>query len=298
VAAADELPQLLAYLPVVQDAGLQAATGASIVAAAAAANAWMTAQAPTRTAPWVVGVHIGGLFAGEPAAERDERLRYAIAATPPHLLRVITGLIPPVAALRAVAAGVDVIDSSYPLWLTRQGYAANWEAALAGTGTSGAGGAASGPPFLDITSPALAGAMQPLSLTCTCYACGGLAAPGSAAAVVGAGLQPGDRASAPLRCRGHTRGYLHHLWNCGELLHEVLLQAHNAAQFSALMAAARAAVADHGTGGVTALMDRLTAAWGAGDAAWEVANPMAGKAGTVGVVGSGGALSAPAAAPS
>ncbi|RYE95264.1 MAG: hypothetical protein EOO41_05820 [Methanobacteriota archaeon] len=79
----------------------------------------------------------------------------------------------------------------------------------------------------------------PLVPGCTCLACNGVADGDVSHFAAGT---PAGAAAREVLHPGHTRAYIHHLVNAGELLSKVLLQAHNVTHYAGFFAAIRAAI--------------------------------------------------------
>ncbi len=192
---------------------------------------------------------IGGLGLGESPSERTEAVEASLGALPPALLRLAACGDGPLAMLRLVLAGVDVVDSDYPHLLTQFGYVACFaiepsdvRAAPAGGAAGAAAGASVGAAGVDRGAGAAAGAAVAPG-TAPVTLCGDATkfnARDRGMALDPAPLVPGCTCYA---CRTHSRAYVHHLLNVHEMLAPTLLQCHNTHHFLRLFQRVRAEVA-------------------------------------------------------
>ncbi|KAJ1809255.1 hypothetical protein LPJ75_004422, partial [Coemansia sp. RSA 2598] len=105
--------------------------------------------------------------------------------------RYMAGASAPDNAVRAILAGIDLVDSSYPYAVTEQGFASTYDFSACGSGDSSA-------THLDLWQESMFNDFRPLVAGCECFT-----------------------------CRTHTRSYIHHLLMTKEMLSTVLLQVHN-----------------------------------------------------------------------
>eukprot|EP00949_MAST-11_sp_MAST-11-sp1_P004158 g4158.t1 len=144
----------------------------------------------------VDGVVIGGITMGETMEEREEIFRAVIENLPQRLPRFVEGSLDPVGIMQAIAAGVDVVSSSYPFDLTSEGCACtcplSWSTAECPPREPG------GAYKLCLRDARFEFDERPLMRGCECYA-----------------------------CRQYSRAYIHHLVNCDEMLGLILLYEHN-----------------------------------------------------------------------
>ena len=97
----------------------------------------------------VKGVVLGGLGCGESPAERAAALEEMVGALPDELPRMLVGVDGPWEVLKAVGAGVDVLDSAYAHKLAELGYACTFPIDLLGSGVSASGASAGDASKLD-----------------------------------------------------------------------------------------------------------------------------------------------------
>ena len=97
----------------------------------------------------VKGVVLGGLGCGESPAERAAALEEMVGALPDELPRMLVGVDGPWEVLKAVGAGVDVLDSAYAHKLAELGYACTFPIDLLGSGASASGASAGDASKLD-----------------------------------------------------------------------------------------------------------------------------------------------------
>ncbi|KAJ1876318.1 hypothetical protein LPJ57_004551 [Coemansia sp. RSA 486] len=121
--------------------------------------------------------------------------------------RYMAGASAPDDAVRAILAGIDLVDSSYPYAVTEQGFASTYNF---GACASSDGSAT----HLDLWQESMFNDFGPLVDGCECFT-----------------------------CRNHARSYIHHLLMTKEMLSTVLLQVHNMHYYQRFFDAIRASLA-------------------------------------------------------
>lgn len=146
--------------------------------------------------PSVVGYAIMGLGLGESSEARRRALSSICSKLSKDKMRYASGQSTPVDLLQAIECGIDVVDATFVNELTESGHAMVFPI----DGVKPDGGATSTLPFnLNLWSNEYIHDQRPISETCGCYTCR----------------------------NGFSRGYIHHLLQCRELLVQVLLEIHN-----------------------------------------------------------------------
>ena len=140
----------------------------------------------------VDGFAIGGVGLDESRETRQRILSEVCSKLPDAKPRLLCGSFGPQQVLDAVEEGMDLFDASYPISLSKLGYAATFSI------TDNNGPQAS---KLNLRDRSYARDASPILEGCECHA-----------------------------CRFHTRSYIHHLLNTRELLADVLLQVYVEAQ--------------------------------------------------------------------
>lgn len=191
-----------------------------------------------------------------------ELLQKTLEALPPKdkaLPRMISAPLNPLEALTAVVSlGIDVIDSDYASALAFAGYALTFDVEPPASSSSSASSGSSGAAAMPVDEPAPAPAVIDLNdaalykrdgsrikAGCPCFACAGTTEAQVSAHLSPSGLAAGGAAVASGSAitdrshPGHTRAYLHHLTDCGEILGRSLLSAHNAVHVARFMKAVR-----------------------------------------------------------
>ncbi|WCJ34889.1 Queuine tRNA-ribosyltransferase accessory subunit 2 [Euphorbia peplus] len=148
----------------------------------------------------VSGYWIGGFGLGESMDKRPALLDAVTENLPEEKLRLLCGLGLPEEVLQGIAAGVDLLDSSYIYHLTLEGFALTFPTANTETDASDIQSTDMG---MDRTKINLRATIyrkdtSPVVPRCTCYT-----------------------------CRNHTKAYINHLLNVHEMLAQILLQIHN-----------------------------------------------------------------------
>jgi len=170
----------------------------------------------------VAGFSLGGFGLGEAAEDRGPLLEAVTASLPMEKPRHVSGLGMPEEVLQAVAAGVDLFDSTYPHMLTMGGYAmtfpvtmedilgdfANKNLAVEEWSKSDSDSAK-----ICLRSVSFRLDESPLVDGCKCYT-----------------------------CRKHSRAYIHHLLNTHEMLAQTLLDIHNMYHYLGFFQAIREAI--------------------------------------------------------
>jgi queuine tRNA-ribosyltransferase subunit QTRTD1 len=166
----------------------------------------------------VVGYAITGLGLRESDSFRNETLRAVNSQLPKTKFRYASGSVStPVEILQAVESGIDIVDTTFVNQLTAVGMALVFDVGdgnssnMAGTSTS-----ISSNMSLNLWQTEYVNDQRPLKPGCTCYACS----------------------------NGFTRGYIHHLLECRELLAEMLLEMHNTHHMMAFMKTIREKIND------------------------------------------------------
>lgn len=125
----------------------------------------------------------------------------------------------PAEVIEAVAQGIDLVDTTYPLMATNAGWALSFavDPVLDGgaSDASGSPSAANPTPVVNLWSREYAEDGRPLVEGCECFA-----------------------------CRGYTRAYVHHLLETHEMLAGVLLEMHNTYHWLGFMEAMRRAIVE------------------------------------------------------
>ncbi|KAJ2867176.1 hypothetical protein FB639_004963 [Coemansia asiatica] len=121
--------------------------------------------------------------------------------------RYMAGASAPDDAVRAILAGIDLVDSSYPYAVTEQGLASTYDFSACSSEDSSAA-------HLDLWQKSMFENFRPLVDGCQCFT-----------------------------CRNHTRSYIHHLLMTKEMLSTVLLQIHNMHYYQRFFEAIRASLA-------------------------------------------------------
>ncbi|KAJ4458801.1 putative Queuine/other tRNA-ribosyltransferase [Paratrimastix pyriformis] len=155
----------------------------------------------TATRP-VAGFLLGGFGLGETPQERDCIFPLVMAKLPAEKPRMIAGLGTPVEVMQAVANGVDVFSSAYPLIESEAGNALVFPLSPSSQESD---------PFkLNMRSGRWELEQVPLVAGCGCYT-----------------------------CQRHTRAYVRHLLNTHEMTGDILLMIHNAYHYLQFFAAIR-----------------------------------------------------------
>ncbi|KAL3683304.1 hypothetical protein R1sor_001326 [Riccia sorocarpa] len=167
----------------------------------------------------VSGFSLGGFGLGENHDEREELLKAVTENLPDEKVRHISGLGMPEEVLEAVAAGIDLFDSTYPHTLTMKGFAMIFPLSMEKKNgyhlsNSGSPGVYPDPSKLDMRSYIHRLDANPIMKGCQCYA-----------------------------CRKHTRAYIHHLLNVHEMLAQTLLDIHNYHHYFGFFQAIRESIA-------------------------------------------------------
>ena len=143
---------------------------------------------------WPLGYAIMSLGLGESPATRHELLSTITELLPSNRLRYAAGVHSLSDIVLAVSSGVDAVDSSLVNELSNGGKALVFDVDCNGSSE----GVCQQEP-LDLRSASCARNKGPILEGCECSTCS----------------------------QGFSRGYIHHLLNCNEMLAEVLLEAHN-----------------------------------------------------------------------
>ncbi|KAJ2779227.1 hypothetical protein H4R18_004139 [Coemansia javaensis] len=138
-----------------------------------------------------------------PLERRLDLARQSLAHLDGGGLRYMAGAAAPDAALRAVLAGMDLVDSSYAYAVTEQGFASTYALACDSPAAR-----------LDLWHESMRADFRPLAAGCACFA-----------------------------CARHHRAYIHHLLATREMLATVLLQAHNLHVYARFFADVRRSLA-------------------------------------------------------
>lgn len=144
----------------------------------------------------LLGVHVSGLHLGESPKQREAMLTAIFSSIPEDLVRFVTGPDSPSEILESVRLGVDVTVSSYPIRLAEKAYCSTHSLLLGLTIRywNGKDGCVENKTKMDVMDVVYEHDKSPLVPGCSCYA-----------------------------CQKFTKGYLHHLFNCHELLGIILL---------------------------------------------------------------------------
>ncbi|EEF35976.1 queuine tRNA-ribosyltransferase, putative [Ricinus communis] len=163
------------------------------------------------------GYWIGGFGLGESMDERPALLDAVSDSLPGEKPRLICGLGLPEEVLQAVAAGIDLFDSSYIYNLTLGGFALIFPLDRIEINTSHDQSTDMG---IDGTKINLRATVyrkdtSPIVASCTCYT-----------------------------CQNHTKAYINHLLNVHEMLAQILLEIHNTHHFLGFFRSIREAIKD------------------------------------------------------
>ncbi|OYU43752.1 MAG: tRNA guanosine(34) transglycosylase Tgt [Burkholderiales bacterium PBB4] len=154
------------------------------------------------------GIAVGGLSVGEPKEDMMRVLQHIGPKLPKHKPHYLMGVGTPEDLIAGVQNGIDMFDCVMPTRNARNG-----------TLFSRYGD-------LKIRNARHKSDVQPLDVTCTCYACAGSS---------GVSWANGGR-------EGFSRAYLHHLDRCGEMLGPMLASVHNLHYYLNLMQEVRDAL--------------------------------------------------------
>jgi queuine tRNA-ribosyltransferase len=152
------------------------------------------------------GYAIGGVSVGEPKAEMLRIMAHTPHRLPPEKPRYLMGVGTPEDLVEGVANGVDMFDCVMPTRNARNG-----------TLFTRFGD-------LKIRNSRFKSDQTPIDPTCTCYAC------------------HGSLNQKGVTCGGFSRGYLHHLDRCGEMLGPMLATIHNLHYYLNLMREVRLSI--------------------------------------------------------
>ncbi|WZN60555.1 accessory subunit 2 of queuine tRNA-ribosyltransferase [Chloropicon roscoffensis] len=160
--------------------------------------------------PSVVGYAVMGLGLGESEECRKGALQSICGELPREKLRYTSGPNTPLELIEAIECGVDVLDATFVNELTACGMAMAFPADAEGPAVSGTGRGLN----LNLWSEEFTHDQGVLVPGCGCYTCQ----------------------------NGFSRGYIHHLLQCRELLAEVLLEFHNTHHMCRFMGTIRAKI--------------------------------------------------------
>lgn len=162
------------------------------------------------------GIYISGLGTGEGPGSRLNIIRAIVGKAPPDKLRMVSGISTPGEVLQAVAAGIDVFDTSFVSTATRSGYALNFSLHTSSSEiTMGEQSHVAGMDGtkINLWSDVYMRDKSPLVAQCACDT-----------------------------CRNHTRAYIHHLLVTHEMTAQVLLEHHNIFHMLSFFQAIRASI--------------------------------------------------------
>eukprot|EP00941_MAST-03F_sp_MAST-3F-sp1_P006135 g6135.t1 len=150
-------------------------------------------------------------FCGDPK-ELGKMLATCVEPLPANIVRIIRGMFCPSEALAAVVdGGIDVVESNYPIFLTKSGRAMTVPLP---TDKIEAKATVKGEPLsINLYDLCYERDMRPLVPGCGCYA-----------------------------CERHSRAYIHHLLRTHEMLGAVLLEMHNIYRYKGMFISLREAM--------------------------------------------------------